>query len=112
MIDITEEEIARAILHEEYGCAPEDVPNLYGKARATARLVMALVQPALERARRDGLHRQTKALAQAQVFRRLYEEGLRVVSLYGGHDKMTDTERLGAIANHPHFAAAIRKDEP
>lgn len=48
---ITEEEIARAILHEEYGCAPEDVPNLYGKALATARLVMALVHPAIERAR-------------------------------------------------------------
>lgn len=51
MSEITEEEIARAILHEEYGCAPEDVPNLYAKALATARLVMALVLPAIERAR-------------------------------------------------------------
>jgi len=54
MSDITEEEIARAILHEEYGCAPEDVPNLYSKALATARLVMALVHPAIERARGGG----------------------------------------------------------
>lgn len=51
MSDIGEEEIARAILHEEYGCAPEDVPNLYGKALATARLVLALLHPALEQAR-------------------------------------------------------------
>lgn len=54
MSEIDEETIARAILHEEYGCAPEDVPNLYGKALATARLVMALVHPAIERARREG----------------------------------------------------------
>lgn len=51
MSEIDAATIARAILHEEYDCAPEDVPNLYGKALATARLVMALVLPAIERAR-------------------------------------------------------------
>lgn len=54
MSELSEEEIARAILHEEYGLEPGDAPNLYGKALSTARLVMALLQPALERARREG----------------------------------------------------------
>lgn len=75
-----------------------------------ARQILALVLPAIERARveerEDGLRRQTTALAQAQEFRRLYEEGVTVVGIYGSHDKMTDTAKLEAIVYHPHFAGA------
>lgn len=38
------EAVARAILHEQYGGEPEDVPNLYQKALWTARVAITAYQ--------------------------------------------------------------------
>lgn len=100
MSEIDEETIARAILHEEYGCAPEDVPNLYGKALATARLVMALVLPAIERARVEERERCAK---KAEAINFGPPEGGTMSAEYrDGHSDGTDVAQ--AL-----IAAAIRK---
>lgn len=111
-----EEEIARAIYASRLLMQPREPWGSYLPTRSitekmcleAARSVLAIIEPVLDATRRQerlaGVGKQTTALAQAQDFRRLYEEGLRVVRLYAGHDKMTDAEKVGAIVNHPHFA--------
>jgi hypothetical protein len=107
MSEIGEEEIARALMLARGGCAVTDWresewnPNV-AQALAEARAALALLQPALERARREERERCAQIAADKTTG---YCECEGFGCDCGNYD---DAGSAGAAASARHIAAAIR----